>query len=175
MVRSKKLRTAGAVWGMGGTIAFIAYGIHKLWGFAWDLDFAALTAFEIYVLVLWVAYMLYTEGYKAFGKQFSPRVAARTQYLAREGTARQLILAPLFVFGYFHSSRRRMIATYSLTIGIVLLAIGIRYLPHPWRPILDIGALLGLSYGMITVFYFTWRSWRAHPTYIADPVVEFKK
>ena len=87
-------------------------------GICVDLDFAALTAFEIYVLVLWVAY-IYTEGYKASGKQFSPRVAARTQYLAREGTAKQPILAPLFAFGYFHSSRRRMVATYYSQLALL--------------------------------------------------------
>lgn len=175
MIKSNFWRKAGAVWGMGGTIFFLIYACYRLWGYAWELQYNDLTIFQLYILILWTAYMLYTEGVKAFGRQFSPRVAARSQYLARQGNRLQIILAPLFVFGYFHTTRMRLIVTYSLTVFIIVLIVGIRFLPHPWRAIIDMGALLGIMYGTATVLWFAGRAWRSHPKYVADPLVEIRK
>lgn len=175
MIKSKQLRQIGAVWGMGGTIFFLLYACYRLWGYSWELTSEDLTVFEIYVLVLWVAYMVYTEGVKAFGQAFSPRVAARTQYLVKQGSALQLILAPFFVFGYFHTTKKRLIVTYSLTIGIIIFIIAIRFASHPWRGIIDAGALIGIAYGTGTVVYFAIKAWLAGTKYITDPLVEIRK
>jgi hypothetical protein len=165
------LRYIGAIWGVVGTMALLAYAVWRLGGYAWELTDETLTVFEWAILVLWSVYMFYAEGVKAFGRSFSPRVVARAQYIAKRGNLKQILLAPLFCFGYFHTSRKRLIVTYSVTLGIVLLIVMIRFLPQPWRGILDAGAELGIAYGTLTIFYFVWKALVSHPVEIVDPMV----
>ena len=84
-----------------------------------------------------------------FQKSFSPRFAARTKYLLRNTTILQLLLAPLFCMSYFHAPKRRIMATYILTVAIIIFILSFRLLPQPWRGILDAGVVVGLIWGMI--------------------------
>lgn len=102
--------------------------------------------------------MLYSEGYRGFQKGFSPRVAARALYLRENATFLRTLLAPFFLMGYFHSTRKRKIVSYSLTIGIVLLVLMVRFLPQPWRGIVDAFVVLGLVYGIISLAAFCWKA-----------------
>jgi hypothetical protein len=121
-------------------------------------------------LILWCVFMVIAEGYRGFQKLFSPRVAARALHLIKHGRAVDLILAPLYCMGYFHATRKRIITSWSLTVGITLLVIIFRYLPQPWRGIVDSGVVLGLFYGLVWVYIFTIRTFKSR-TYIVDPEV----
>jgi hypothetical protein len=57
--------------------------------------------------------------------------------------------------GFFHATLKRKIVAYSLTTMIVLLIILVRQLPQPWRGIVDAGVLLGLGWGMVSVWIFS--------------------
>ena len=96
-----------------------------------------------------VIFMAYCEGYKGFQQAFSPRVAARARYLEERPHWLRTLLAPLFVMGFFHATKRRLIVTYSLTIGIVILILLFRQLPQPWHGVLDAGVVIGLAWGSI--------------------------
>jgi len=52
--------------------------------------------------------------------------------------------------GYFHAKRKTRITAICLTLGIVLLVVLVRYLPTPWRGLVDFGVVLGLSYGILS-------------------------
>ncbi|MEZ0372320.1 MAG: hypothetical protein ACAI44_24740, partial [Candidatus Sericytochromatia bacterium] len=112
------------------------------------LDWATLTG--------WTAFMAYSEGYRGFQKQFSPRFAARTRWLLEHADWPQTLLAPLFCMGFFGTTRKRKAVAYGLTAGIVLLVILIRLLPQPWRGIVDAGVLIGLLWGLVSVLIFSW-------------------
>jgi hypothetical protein len=110
------------------------------------------------ILVVWVLFMLFAEGYRGFQKKFSPRTAARIRHLRDHPKPLHLVLAPLFCMGYFHALRKTRIIAFALTFGIVLLVIAVKFAPQPWRGIIDAGVVLGLSYGVISLLLFTIRA-----------------
>jgi hypothetical protein len=109
-------------------------------------------------LVFVVFFMAYFEGYRAFQQAFSPRVAARARYLITHRNTLHAVLAPLFCMAYFHAPRRRRIASISVTAGIVVLVVLVRYLAQPWRGIIDGGVVVGLSWGVVSLSVFGYQA-----------------
>ena len=99
--------------------------------------------------------MAWSEGYRGFQQSFSPRLVARAKYLIAHPRPANVLLAPLFCMGYFRTTRRRLISVYALTVFIVLLIIAVRWLPQPWRGIVDAGVVVGLTWGLISMGAFT--------------------
>ena len=130
----------GATWGFIGAFMLISYAV-------WRLTPMAMDAFNI-------LFMAYSEGYKGFQQAFSPRVAARSLYLSRNPNTLRVILAPLFVIGYFDATRHRMIISYLLTTMIVILVVLTRMVDQPWRGIIDAGVVIGLVWGLASMLYF---------------------
>jgi len=144
----------GAVWGIAGIAALLAYAAWRLAGVAaaaWNHD---LYLYHWLVLAAHVAFMAWSEGYRGFQQSFSPRIVARAKYLIAHPRLAHVLLAPLFCMGYFRATRRRMISVYALTVFIVLLIIAVRWLPQPWRGIVDAGVVVGLSWGLISIGAF---------------------
>jgi hypothetical protein len=95
-----------------------------------------------------VAFLAYTEGYKAFHVQFIPRVVARTLALAREPRPLRVLLAPAFAMALFDASRRRLVVSWVVTLGVVVLILGVQQLPMPWRGMVDGGVVVSLGWGV---------------------------
>lgn len=152
------LGTLGAVWGVVGLTFILGRGLFCIYPFAAELCEMKFSGIHWAVLALSLVFMGYAEGYKGFQLRFSPRVGARALYLARNPTIVRVILAPLFCMGYFHATRKRKIVAYCLTAAIVLLIIGVGKLDQPWRGIIDAGVLLGLGWGLASVWYFTFKA-----------------
>lgn len=152
------LGRVAAVWGFVGVFVFLGSAILKLAQISSQLDFSSLALWQWLILLLWVAFMAYYEGYKGFQKGFSPRVAARIHYLASHVTLKRLLLAPLFCLGFFDAERKRVIFIVCLTIGIVLLVKLVENMPMPWRGIMDAGVVVGLSWGLISMVVFSIRA-----------------
>ncbi|MDN5819334.1 MAG: hypothetical protein L0H36_02020 [bacterium] len=168
------LRKIGAIWGVAGTMTIVGYALYRLSFYAFDSLGYELTVWQLLVLITWGAYMFYAEGIKGFARSFSPRSVARAQYIARHGRWHHIIFAPIFCFGYYQTTRRKLIVIYSLTAGIVGLILIIRLLPQPWRGIIDFGVVLGLSCGLVTLAYFAYKAWRTRQ-YAIDPAVTTDK
>ncbi|MBK1829383.1 hypothetical protein JIN77_01480 [Verrucomicrobiaceae bacterium R5-34] len=109
-------------------------------------------------LVLFAFFMAYYEGFKGFQKKYSPRVAARVRYLRDQPDTLRSLLAPLFCIGYFHANKKTLIKAYVLTIGIALLVRSMNYCPQPWRGIVDLGVMIGLSWGLIAFWIFAYKA-----------------
>lgn len=164
-------RRLGAFWGVLGVCLLLGFAIIRLLPFAAALIDFNLATWQLVVLTGWCFFMLYTEGYKAFGQQFAPRVVARAQYLARSGARRELVLAPLFCVGYFRASKKRIITAYALMAGIITLIALVHFVAQPWRGIIDAGVILGLAYGIGSVVLNVYRACRQPGRYVADPEV----
>lgn len=145
----------GAIWGFSGVVALIGFAIYRLAPRAGEALSGSLTTTQWIFLVGFAVFMLFAEGYRGFQKKFSPRTAARVRYLRDHPRALHVALAPAFCMGYFHATRKTRITSISLTVGIVLLVILVRYLPTPWRGLVDFGVVLGLSYGILSFAIFT--------------------
>lgn len=144
-----------AVWGFVGIFLLLSSAIFRLAPMALDLPFAQLDVYHWGILLPWMAFMAYSEGYKGFQKNFSPRVAARIRYLKHHPTLVRTLLAPVFCMGFFYTTRKRKIVAFSLTGGIILLIILVHYIPQPWRGIIDAGVVLGLTWGLISMTIYS--------------------
>lgn len=159
MANDRRLGAAG-LWGIAGVVALLAQAIVKLLPLALDLLDRQLTTVELAVLVGWLAMSAYSEGYKGFQRQFSPRVVARAQYLTAHPRPLHVALAPLYCMGLLHATRKRLVVSWILTLAIVAVVIAVRHLDQPWRGIVDAGVVVGLSWGLISIAYFVARATR---------------
>jgi hypothetical protein len=164
--------TLGAAgwWGILGVVGLIGEAIARLFPMALDLRATSLSALELAVLVGWVVTMVFAEGYRGFHRQFSPRVVARALHLGANPQPLHVVLAPLYCMGLLHATRRRLITSWALTIGIVAIVLLVRGLPRPWRGIVDAGVVAGLTCGVLSIVYFTVRGLRGAPMPVASDV-----
>jgi len=148
----------GAVWGIIGLSFIFGRGLYCLYPYVEELPEAQFGWIHWSALVLSLLFMGYAEGYKGFHLKFSPRAAARARYLQANPTPVRVLLAPFFCMGFFHATRKRKIVAYSLTAMIILLIVVVRRLPQPWRGIIDAGVLLGLGWGLLSVWLFAFKA-----------------
>ncbi len=161
--------TLVVLWAVGGIVAILVRAILALSVPAAEAFAHPLGPFEIGVLVTWVIFCGFAEGYRGFQKQYSPRVVARAMHLGRHPRALHVLLAPLHASGLVHATRRRLVTSWSLVIGIAFLVLAVRQLPQPWRGIVDAGVVLGLTWGTVAIGWFLLRALRGHePTVSPD-------
>jgi hypothetical protein len=141
-------------WGIVGVVAILGNAIYRLTPIALAAHSARLTTLQWIVLAVWLVFMVYSEGYRAFHKAFSPRVVARAQHLAAHPRPLHVAIAPLYCMGLVHATRKRMNVSWCVTLGIVGLVVLVRQLAQPWRGIIDGGVVLGLSVGVLSILYY---------------------
>ena len=144
----------GAVWGAGGVGLLLGGAVYRLTPTAFEPFDGPLTTGHWAFLVVWVIAMLVMEGYFGFQRSFSPRCAARARYLADHPDAVRSLFAPFFCLGYFHAARRVQVRSILLTVGIVALVVAMRWVAQPWRGIVDLGVVLGLTWGIVSIGVF---------------------
>jgi hypothetical protein len=152
---------AAAVWGVFGTVIILAEAIYRLSAIAiTTLVREGLSAAETVFFAVWMFFIVYVEGYRAFQKRFSPRVVARAFYLAEHPRPLHVILAPLYCMALFHTSRRRLISSWILVVGIVSVILLVRLLPPVYRAIIDGGVACALAWGSLVMIVYFFRRLR---------------
>jgi hypothetical protein len=141
-------------WGVLGFVALLIRAIMSLAPLAIDAVELGLNWWQWLLCVFYSLFMIYSEGYKGFHLQTAPRVVVRALYLSANPRPLHAILAPVFCMGLFHASKKRLIVSWAILTMIVLLVIGVRFLPQPWRGIVDSGVVLGLALGTLSILYF---------------------
>jgi hypothetical protein len=144
----------GAIWGLTGVLLLLGSAVFRLAPLAIDAYSYDFFWYHWLVLFLVLLFMTYAEGYRGFQKGFSPRVASRALYLKKNPRLLHVLFAPLFCMGFFHASRRRKITSFSVTSGIIVLIVLVRFLDQPWRGIIDAGVVVGLAWGLISLIIF---------------------
>lgn len=92
----------------------------------------------------------YAEGYKGFQKKFSPLVVKRS--LGVSGIVNTL-LAPVYSMGLIHATKKRLITSWCVTLGVTALVVIVKKLPPIARCILDAGVVVGLTYGSLSILW----------------------
>lgn len=145
----------GAFWGLFGVILLLTSATFRLTPLAIDAFSYQFSWHHWAALLVIVLGMAYAEGYRGFQKGFSPRVAARARYLRDHPLLFHAIFAPFFCMGYYHATKRRKIVSISLTLGIIMLIVLVRFVEQPWRGIIDAGVVVGLAWGIVSLLLFS--------------------
>ncbi|WP_432471267.1 hypothetical protein [Amphritea sp. HPY] len=143
------------LWGFAGIAFIFGNAILRLGLIGLDTFSYSLQWFHWAALVFSVIFMGFAEGYRGFQQGYSPRVAARLRFLKDNVTPLRLVLAPLFCMGFFDIQKKRMIVSYCLLLGILALVQLVHMLEQPWRGIVDLGVVVGLTWGSISIILFT--------------------
>ena len=156
--------SVAALWGVTGVVLMLVSGVARVlpWAVEPWLD-GSLQWWHAGLYAGSIAFNAWAEGYRGFQRGVAPRVAARAEYLSRNPTLVNTILAPLFVGGFYGATRRRLISRYILLLGIVALVVLIRSAPQPWRGIVDAGVVVGLGWGAVAVVMAWLRVLNGHP------------
>ena len=144
-----------AYWGVTGVVVLLSFAVYRLAAVTLDSFRFDYEWHHWLLLVVNTGFMCYAEGYRGFQLAFSPRAAARARHLRHHPSLVWTLLAPLFCMGFFHTTRRRIISVYALSIGIVALVIVFHQLSQPWRGALDAGVVCGLLWGVVTLVWFS--------------------
>ncbi len=164
------VKALAVVWAVVGVLAMLIFAVCRLSVYAETTLSSELTILQGVLLILSCSFMAYSEGYKGFYLSFSPRFAARVKYVYKEGSAIQMLLSPLFCFGYFGTTRAKQAVAIILTTVLVSLVVFMRYVPQPWRGIIDAGVVVGLSLGILSIMICLVKEFRSSE-YTHDPQV----
>lgn len=145
----------GVIWAVVGISFLLLNAIVRLAPRGWEALQMDLSVLQWVLMIGFALFMIYSEGYKGFQKKFSPRTAARVKYLKDAPTALRVILAPLFSMGFFYATKKTLIIAWVLPVMIIILVCLVSLLPQPWRGVIDIGVVVGLSYGLLSFWVFT--------------------
>ena len=157
-----------AAWGVLGVAGILLFAVYRLTPYAVTAIAGGLTPLQWIVLAGNTAFMAWSEGYRGFQCRFSPRVAARALHLLLHPTPLRALLAPVFCIGYFHASRRGMVAVWAGTLAIVGVVLLVQLLSQPWRGILDAGVVVGLSWGLASFLQMVYWTIR-HGEFLRSP------
>jgi len=141
----------GAAWGAVGITAVLVLAIVRIGPRALAAYETHLDTTQWIVAVVFAVFMAYSEGYRGFQLRFSPRTAARVRYLRDRPDLLRSLLAPFFAMGFFHANRRTRAVAYGFSLGIVVLVLLVRMLEQPWRGIVAMGVVLGLTWGIVSL------------------------
>tara|TARA_X000000368_G_C22935368_1_gene669621 strand:- start:481 stop:1005 length:525 start_codon:yes stop_codon:yes gene_type:complete len=169
----KFLRSIAVIWGFSSFIFLLIFALIRLSDIAIDSFNYDYNFYHWAALICNGLFMAYSEGYKGFQKSFSPRLAARLKYLYEKGNPIELILAPLFCMSFFNAPKKRIFISIALTILIIGFIIFFHKLPQPWRGILDVGVLIGLTWGVIVSCYYFIQAFKSSD-FLIDPEINYK-
>lgn len=144
----------GAIWAVLGVSVLLLNAILRLAPRAMEALGMDLNFMHWALMIGFLIFMIYAEGYKGFQKKFSPRTAARVKYLKENPTLLRVILAPVFAMGFFQANKKTRIVAWILPVMIIILICVISQISQPVRGLIDVGVVVGLSYGLISFWLF---------------------
>ena len=155
------LGTLTATWGIAGVLLLIGAAMVRLTRLGLDAFDYPLQMHHWAFFVVFLLFMLISEGYRGFQKSFAPRVAARARELQLDPRPSQVFLAPLVCMGFIYATPRRMLRSYGLAGAIVIFVLVVRQLQQPWRGLVDLGVAAGLFWGVVALVGFTYQTFGA--------------
>jgi hypothetical protein len=154
-VRKMIARRALGLWGVLQVVSIIGNAIKRVLPIAMQpFQQDDLKPLEWAMYVAWSFYMIYMEGYKAFQCKFSPLVVKRAFKLVDRASPLNVVLAGPYSMGMLDASKKRMMVSWGVTVGVFGIVQVVKKLPYPYRSIVDAGVVAGLSYGTAATLWF---------------------
>ncbi len=142
------------IWGMLGVLLWLGFAIERVTPYVMALELNTLSAVNWVSLILFSAFMVYSEGYKGFHLNFAPRVLIRALAMREKAPLWLLPLAPMIAIGYIYATRKRMLTSWVITLAIIVVVVAVRQMDPVWRGIIDTGVVCGLVLGWFSVAYY---------------------
>jgi len=163
---------AVTAWGVIGCMLLISTGVYRVLPHAIEPVWPTYTlrVWELALYVGFIVFQAWTEGYKGFQQGVVPRILARAQWLTDHPRRVHPLVAPFFVTGLFGMTRRALIVRYVFIFVIVGVIVAMKFVPQPWRGIVDAGVVVGLMWGVVAMGVGLARMFRGW-TPDADPQV----
>ena len=152
--RTINVQTLIASWGVLGVLLLLSQAIWRLGARALEALRMDLSSAQIALLLVWTAFNLYAEGYRAFQKRFSPRVVVRAAHLSKHPTLVHVALAPFYCMALFHATRRNRLVAWGTVIMVMAFILLLRQVPQPWRGMVDAGVVVALAWGAGAIIVF---------------------
>lgn len=163
---SKPIEIFGSVWGSLGVVYVLVKSIRRVLPIALEpfssTTTMVLTPFQWSMYAMTCLFFAYVEGYKGFHLKFSPLVVKRSFTLSlgsKQGSLINYLLAPIYSMGLIHATKKRLITSWSVSLGVAAIVAIVKRLPGVWRCILDGGVIVGLSVGSLSILYYFIKSW----------------
>lgn len=134
-------------WAVAGVAALLGWAAWRLGARGVGVVQAGLNAMEWLVLALLVATFLYGEGVLALERRWVPKVLARARRLAVDGPVWARPLAPLHAMGLVAVPAQVALRSWAGVAAIVLAVALVRWLPDPWRAMVDVAVASALAWG----------------------------
>lgn len=142
-----------SLWGSVGVVYILAKAIKRVVPIALEpfQNGVPLTTFQLGSYIATCLFFAYAEGYKGFQRKFSPLVVSRSFSLTHRSPFFHALLGPAYSMGLFHSTKKRMVTSWSVTIGVAVIVTAVKKLAYPWRNIVDAGVVVGLTWGSVSI------------------------
>ena len=157
------LGAIATTWGIAGVLLPIGAAMVRLTRVGLDAFDYPLQTHHWAFFVVFLLFMLISEGYRGFQKSFAPRVAARARELQLDPRPLQVFLAPLVCMGFIYATPRRMLRSYGLAGAIVIFVLIVRQLAQPWRGLVDLGVAAGLFWGVVALVVCSFQAFTREP------------
>ncbi|MCB9662883.1 MAG: hypothetical protein H6732_02130 [Alphaproteobacteria bacterium] len=153
------LRSPVVLWGLGGVLLLLGRAIARLTPMALEpLERGDLSGLHLAFGGIWVAGMVWSEGWRGFHQRFAPRAVRRAAYLHAAPLPVRL-LAPLACMGLVWATPRRRRASALVLCFVIAAIVSVRWLPYPWRGLVDAGVVAGLGVGVASLLWHLVRGW----------------
>ena len=141
------------IYSIGGVIAIFSSAIFRLYPHVREVFSFELTTINWIVLIAYLAVMIIGKGFFALHRGFVPRVMNRAELLAENGKLIDRLLAPLYCMGFFKAPKKRLIISYAMLLLIITFIVSASKISQPWRGIIDLGVVVGLSIGILSLLF----------------------
>ena len=139
------------IYSIGGVIAIFSSAIYRLYPHVQESISYEFSILNWIVLVLYLIVMIVGKGYFALHRGFVPRVINRSELLVENGNLLDRLFAPLYCMGFFKAPKKRLIISYSMLLLIITFIASASKISQPWRGIIDLGVVIGLSLGILSL------------------------
>lgn len=150
-----------AAFALAQVSVFLGSAVYRLTPLAWEAWFDwDLSLFQRALFVGWVLMNTYTEGYRGFHLRFCPRVVSRSLELGRNPRPLALLLALPYSLSLIMAPKRQLIGRWGFILALYALIYVVHHVPQPWRGIIDGGVVIGLAWGVGSLWWLFARvSW----------------
>lgn len=171
MMDAARTYPISAWWGLLGVIAIVGDAMIRLATYSYGAIVFGMNGWQWGLFFANAVFMAYAEGYRGFQLKFAPRVAARALYLRNTPVPLWVrFCAPLFCVGYFGANPRIRKIAWVGTLGVIVLVLLVQQLGQPWRGIVDVGVVIGLTWGTISMLVCGIKTFRSGEPLISPEV-----